>query len=98
MSASKIGSMTVFRAVCTMRSRTVGIESGRSSSRPDFGMKTRRAKRTPAPVLEIRGQLVEQAAHAVALDVGDGGSVDAGRAATPRASADPKAGRKVGSC
>src|SRR5262249_56558410 len=39
-SASKIGSMTAFTAACTMRSRTAGIESGRSSSRPGFGMKT----------------------------------------------------------
>ena len=37
-------------------------------------------KRTPAPVLEIRGQFVEQSAHAIPLDVGDGLSVDAGRA------------------
>ena len=34
----------------------------------------------PAPVLEVRGQLVKQPAHAVPLDVGDGLSVDAGRA------------------
>jgi hypothetical protein len=39
----KIGSMTVFRAACTMRSRTVGIDSGRRSTRPGFGMNTRRA-------------------------------------------------------
>jgi hypothetical protein len=44
MSASKIGSITVFTAACTMRSRTAGIDSGRcSSGRPGFGMKTRRA-------------------------------------------------------
>jgi hypothetical protein len=43
MSASKIGSMTDLRAACTTRSRTAGIESGRSSSRPGFGMNTRRA-------------------------------------------------------
>jgi hypothetical protein len=42
-SASKSGSITVFRAACTIRSRTVGIESGRRSCEPGFGMKTRRA-------------------------------------------------------
>ena len=39
-----------------------------------------RGKRTPAPVLQIRGQLVEQLGNAVLLDIGDGLLVDAGRA------------------
>jgi len=39
-----------------------------------------RGKRTPAPLSQIRGQLVEQLGNAVALNVGDGLSVDAGRA------------------
>ena len=42
-SASKIGSMTIFAAACTMRSRTAGIESGRCSELPGFGIHTRRA-------------------------------------------------------
>jgi len=42
-SASKIGSITVLSAACTILSRTVGIESGRRSREPVFGMKTRRA-------------------------------------------------------
>jgi hypothetical protein len=42
-SASKIGSIAVFNAACTIRSRTAGIESGRCSDEPGFGMKTRRA-------------------------------------------------------
>ncbi len=37
-------------------------------------------ERTPAPLLQIRGQLVEQQADAVLLDGGDRLSVDAGRA------------------
>ena len=37
-------------------------------------------KRPPPPLLEIHGQLVEQPGDAVLLDVGDGLSVDAGRA------------------
>ena len=49
---------------------------------PGFGMKTRRAgKRSVAAVPQIRGQLVEQPVNPVLLDVGDGGPVDAGRAA-----------------
>ncbi len=44
MSASKIGSITVFAAARTTRSRTAGIESGRRScDPPGFGMNTRRA-------------------------------------------------------
>jgi hypothetical protein len=43
MSASKIGSITVFRAACTMRSRSAGIDSGRRSSLPRLEIKTRRA-------------------------------------------------------
>jgi len=43
MSASKIGSSTIFRAACTTRSRIAGIDSGLSSSRPGLGMYTRRA-------------------------------------------------------
>jgi hypothetical protein len=39
-----------------------------------------RGKRTPAPVLQIRGQLVKQPGNPVALNVGDGLFVDAGRA------------------
>jgi hypothetical protein len=37
-------------------------------------------KRTPPPLLQIRGQLVEQLGNAILLDVGDGLLVDAGRA------------------
>jgi len=37
-------------------------------------------KRTPTPCLQIRGQLVKQPGNPVPLDVGDGLSVDAGRA------------------
>ncbi len=44
-------------------------------------MNTRRAgKRTPTPVPQLRGQLVEQPGNAVLLDVSDGLLVDAGRA------------------
>jgi hypothetical protein len=43
MSASKISSSTIFRAACTTRSRIAEIDSGLSSSRPGFGMYTRRA-------------------------------------------------------
>jgi hypothetical protein len=42
-SASKIGSSTIFSAAPTMRSRTVGIDNGRCSVVPGFGMNTRRA-------------------------------------------------------
>jgi hypothetical protein len=43
-SASKIGSMTILVAACTMRSRTAGIDSGLcSSGLPGFEMNTRRA-------------------------------------------------------
>jgi hypothetical protein len=38
---SKIGSSTFNNAVCTTRSRTVGIPSGRSSVLPGFGIQTR---------------------------------------------------------
>jgi hypothetical protein len=41
-SASKIGSITAFAAVCTIRSHTLGIESARRSREPGLGMKTRR--------------------------------------------------------
>jgi hypothetical protein len=64
----KIGSIIVFAAACTIRSRTVGIESGRRSREPGFGMKTRRAgKQTLAPLLHVRGQLAEQTINAVLL-------------------------------
>jgi hypothetical protein len=43
MSASKIGSSTIFIAACTTRSRTVGMDSGRCSAVPGLGMNTRRA-------------------------------------------------------
>jgi hypothetical protein len=43
MSASKIGSSTILTAACTIRSRTVGIDSGRCSDDPGLGMNTRRA-------------------------------------------------------
>jgi hypothetical protein len=43
MSASKIGSSTILSAACTIRSATVGIDSGRCSVEPGFGIKTRRA-------------------------------------------------------
>jgi hypothetical protein len=42
-SASKIGSMTIFTAAWTIRSRIAGIDSGRRSCEPGFGMNTRRA-------------------------------------------------------
>lgn len=42
MPASKTGSSTIFTAACTIRSRTAGIDSGRSSLPPGFGMNTRR--------------------------------------------------------
>ena len=42
-SASKTGSMTVFNAACTMRSRTAGIDNGRLSELPGLGIHTRRA-------------------------------------------------------
>ncbi|MBV9197282.1 MAG: IS1380 family transposase, partial [Solirubrobacterales bacterium] len=42
-SASKIGSITVFTAACTTRSRTRGIDNGRRSLLPGFGMNTRQA-------------------------------------------------------
>ena len=42
-SASKTGSSTIFAAACTIRSRTGGIDSGRCSAVPGFGIITRRA-------------------------------------------------------
>ncbi len=42
-SASKIGSITVFVAAWTIRSRTAGIDNGLRSLLPGFGMNTRRA-------------------------------------------------------
>jgi hypothetical protein len=42
-SASNTGSRTDLTAACTMRSRTVGIDSGRCSLVPGLGMNTRRA-------------------------------------------------------
>jgi hypothetical protein len=39
----EIGSMTIFTAACTMRSRTAEIDSGRRSHEPGFGMNARRA-------------------------------------------------------
>lgn len=38
MSASKIGSSTIFAAACTIRSRTEGIDNGRCSVPPGSGM------------------------------------------------------------
>jgi hypothetical protein len=35
--------MTIFSAVCTMRSRTAGIDSGLCSDVPGLAMNTRRA-------------------------------------------------------
>ena len=43
MSASKIGSSTIFTAACTIRSRTDGIDNGLNSLLPGLGMNTRRA-------------------------------------------------------
>jgi hypothetical protein len=43
--ASKIGSMTVFNAACTIRSRTAGIDNGLCSVEPGLGIHTRRAGR-----------------------------------------------------
>jgi hypothetical protein len=43
MSASKIGSSTILSAACTIRSATVGIDSGRCSVEPGLGIHTRRA-------------------------------------------------------
>jgi hypothetical protein len=40
-SLSKIGSMTALRALCTTRSRTVGIPSGRFSVLPGLSIQTR---------------------------------------------------------
>ena len=37
MSASKIGSSTIFTAACTIRSRTDGIDNGRCSPSPASG-------------------------------------------------------------
>ena len=42
-SASKIGSMTIFTAACTTRSRIAGIDNGRCSAEPGLGINTRRA-------------------------------------------------------
>jgi hypothetical protein len=74
MSASKTGSSTIFTAACTTRSRTVGIDSGRCSRLPGFGMNTRRAgtgRHAPSR------KFIEQPINAVLLDVRDGLSVDA---------------------
>ena len=56
------------------RERTPLLATGLRNERPACG------KRTPAPVLQIHGQLIEQSAHAVLLDIGDCLLVDAGRA------------------
>jgi hypothetical protein len=42
-SASNTGSMTIFTAACTIRSRTAGIDNGRCSHEPGLGIHTRRA-------------------------------------------------------
>ena len=83
MSASKIGSMTIFVAACTIRSRTAGIESGRRScGLPGFGMNTRRAgSGRQRPSFRSAASSSSSLVDAVLLDVGDGLSVDAGRAA-----------------
>ena len=60
-SASKIGSSTIFSAACTIRSRTVGIDSGRCSVAA--GLRDEhpaRRQRPIAAVPQVRGQLVEQ--------------------------------------
>ena len=80
-SASKIGSITVFVAAWTIRSRTAG-----NRQRPPLAAAGLRdehpagRQRPVAAALQIRGQLVKQPVDAVPLDVGDGLSVDAGRA------------------
>jgi hypothetical protein len=44
ISASTIGSSTIFSAACTIRSATAGIDSGRcSDGEPGLGIHTRRA-------------------------------------------------------
>ena len=37
-SASKTGYVAIFTAACTIRSQTAGIENGRRSPEPGFGM------------------------------------------------------------
>ncbi len=73
--------MTIFSAACTTRSRTAGIDSARRSRLAGFDEDPTGGRRTVAAVLEVRGQLVEQPVNPVLLDIGDGGPVDAGRAA-----------------
>jgi len=57
------------------RERTTLLTSGLRDEHPTRG------KRTPAPGLQIRGQLIEELGDAVLLDLGDGLLVDASRAA-----------------
>ena len=80
MSASKTGSSTIFTADCTIRSRTVGIDSGlcAPSGLPGLGISTRRAgSGRYRPSLSSAGQLAKQPVYAVLLDLGQGGPVDA---------------------
>ena len=81
MSASKIGSSTIFTAACTIRSRTAGIDNGRCSAvaRLRDEHPPRRQRPTP-PVPQSVGQLVQQPVDPVLLDFGQGGPVDARRA------------------
>ena len=65
-----------------MRSRTAGIDSGRRSPEPGFGMKDpARRERAVATCPEVRFALVEQLGDAMALDLLDRLPVGAGRAA-----------------
>ena len=62
MSASKIGSSTIFKADCTIRSRTAGIDNGRNSAfvaRLRDQHPTRRQRPIPA-LPQLGGHLVQQ--------------------------------------
>jgi hypothetical protein len=57
---------------------TVGIDSGRRSAVPDFGMSTRTRRQRPiAAISQFDGQLVEEPGNAVLLDIGQRGLIDA---------------------
>ena len=79
MSASNIGSSTIFTAACTIRSRTEGIDNGRMLRRVTrLGDKhPPRRQRPIRSVPQLVGQLIQQPGHPVLLDLGQGGLVDA---------------------
>ena len=82
MSASKIGSSTIFTAACTTRSATEGIDKRPLLRRPGLGNEHPAGwKRTPTTLPQLRGHLVQQPGHPVLLDIGDGDPVDTRRAA-----------------